>query len=82
MRDTYNCGDQYGVLEVIEEDAEDVMMLNEIAVFMDGECRTRKGIEPELSGVYAKILKVEGSQVLVRFTHLNKDFKAFVESIK
>ena len=73
---------QYGVLEVIEEDAEDVMALDEIAVFMDGEVRTRKGIEPELSGVYAKILKVEGNQVLVRFTHLNKDFKAFVESIK
>ena len=73
---------QYGILEVIEEDAEDVMMLNEIAVFMDGEIRTRKGIEPELSGVYAKIIKVEGNQVLVRFTHLNKDFKAFVESIK
>ena len=73
---------QYGVLEVVEEDLEDVIKMPEISVFMDGEIRTRKGIEPELSGVYGKIIKVEGNQILVRITHLNKDFKAFVEGIK
>lgn len=73
---------QYGVLEVVEEDLEDVIKMPEISVFMDGEIRTRKGIEPELSGVYGKIIKVEGNQILVRITHLNKDFKTFVEGIK
>ena len=73
---------QYGILEVIEEDLEEVIKLDEITVFMDGEVRTRKGTEPELSGMYAKILKVEGNTILVRFTHFNRDFKTFVEGIK
>ena len=73
---------QYGVLEVVEEDLEDVIKMPEISVFMDGEIRTREEAVPKLSGVYGKIIKVEGNQILVRVTHLNKDFKSFVEGIK
>ena len=73
---------QYGVLEVVEEDLEDVIKMPEISVFMDGEIRTREEVVPKLSGVYGKIIKVEGNQILVRVTHLNKDFKSFVEGVK
>lgn len=74
---------QDGVLEVIEEDTTEVIKLEAVTIFSDVEVRTRQeeGV-PKVSGVYAKIIKIEDNQIWLHFTHLNNDFKEFVKYIK
>ena len=71
-----------GILEMIEENDADVLSLDAITVFSDVEIRTREEmVTPKVAGVYAKITKIEGKSLQLRFTHSNKDFKQFVETI-
>ena len=71
-----------GILEIMEKDAADVLKLDAVTIFSDVEVRIKEALAtPKVVGVYAKIIKLEGNQLRLRFTHSNETLKQFVEMI-
>ncbi len=75
-----------GIVEIVENCHEASMgmsQLSDISVFSDVEIRTGNNETTTiLSGVYAKVIQMEGNKIQLRFTHSNKKFKEFIENLK
>lgn len=64
-----------GIVELAEE------LIWELPVYSDVEVRTKCGVDTQFSGVYAKVIQINGKEVRLRFTHLNKEFEEFIKRL-
>lgn len=76
---------QNGIVEIVETMDEDeafaeAAQQDMLSVFSDVEIKTGENQEsiPTFSGVYAKVVSVEGKKIQLRFTHANKELKRFM----
>lgn len=68
-----------GIIEIVEEKES---AIEKITLFSDVEVRTGlEDVVQQLFRIYAKVVKIEGKQIWLRFTHLSKGFKQFVEDV-
>lgn len=63
------------IVELAEE------LIWELPVYSDVEVRTKCGDDTQFSGVYAKVIQINGKEVRLRFTHLNKEFEEFIKRL-
>lgn len=69
------------ILEVKNE--ESMIGSDSLSVFTDVEVRAgEENGQRAFVGVYAKLLKINGTEIRLHFTHLNEELKAFVNNIK
>lgn len=63
------------VVEVVTDLQQDV------STFTDVEIRMKSGAGEEFLGVYAKIIQINGTEIKLRFSHLNKEFRRFLAKL-
>lgn len=64
-----------GVVEIMEE------LTSDISAYSDVEVRVQYEYNTQFVGVYAKVVQINGREIRLRFTHLNKEFRKFITQL-